>query len=69
MPLMHPYRVAGVIGLNTPFMPRAPADPIAIMRMRFGPDMYIVWFQTPGDADVVPHRVQVDLERGGIGHV
>ena len=46
-PLMHPGRVAGVIGLNTPFMPRAPADPIAIMRMRFGPDMYIVWFQTP----------------------
>jgi pimeloyl-ACP methyl ester carboxylesterase len=53
MPLMHPDRVAGVIGLNTPFLPRAPADPIAIMRMRFGPDMYIVWFQTPGDADAV----------------
>jgi pimeloyl-ACP methyl ester carboxylesterase len=51
LPLMHPGRVAGVIGLNTPFMPRSPADPIAIMRDRFGPDMYIVWFQTPGDAD------------------
>lgn len=51
MPLMHPDRVAGVIGLNTPFMPRSPADPIVIMRNRFGPDMYIVWFQTPGDAD------------------
>jgi pimeloyl-ACP methyl ester carboxylesterase len=51
MPLMHPGRVAGVIGLNTPFMPRSPADPIALMRARFGPDMYIVWFQTPGDAD------------------
>ena len=53
LPLMHPDRVAGIIGLNTPFMPRAPADPIALMRMRFGPDMYIVWFQTPGDADDV----------------
>lgn len=53
MPLMHPDRVAGVIGLNTPFMPRSPADPIVIMRNRFGPDMYIVWFQTPGDADAV----------------
>ena len=53
MPLMHPTRVAGVIGLNTPFMPRAPMDPIALMRVRFGPDMYIVWFQTPGDADAV----------------
>jgi len=51
MPLMHPDRVAGVIGLNTPFMPRAPADPIALMRMRFGPDMYIVWFQTPDEPD------------------
>src|SRR5437868_2015338 len=34
-PLIHPSRVAGVIGLNTPFMSRAPADPIAIMRNRF----------------------------------
>jgi pimeloyl-ACP methyl ester carboxylesterase len=53
MPLMHRDRVAGVIGLNTPFLPRAPMDPIALMRMRYGPDMYIVWFQTPGDADAV----------------
>ena len=53
MPLMHPERVAGVIGLNTPFMPRAPADPIVIMRNRFGPDMYIVWFQNPDDPEAV----------------
>src|SRR5438445_9671780 len=51
MPLMHPGQVAGVVGLNTPFMPRSPVDPIAAMRFRFGPDMYIVWFQTPGEAD------------------
>jgi pimeloyl-ACP methyl ester carboxylesterase len=56
MPLFHPDRVAGVIGLNTPFMPRAPMDPIALMRMRFGPDMYIVWFQKPGEADAVLSR-------------
>ncbi len=37
MPLMHPDRVAGVIGLNTPFLHRAPVDPIMIMRNRFGP--------------------------------
>jgi pimeloyl-ACP methyl ester carboxylesterase len=60
MALMHPDRVAGVIGLNTPFLPRSPADPIAIMRMRFGPDMYIVWFQTPGDADAV---LAADVEK------
>ncbi len=53
MPLLHPDRVAGVVGLNTPFMPRSPIEPIAAMRFRFGPDMYIVWFQTPGDADAV----------------
>ena len=53
MPLIHPDRVAGVIGLNTPFMPRAPADPIAFMRQRLGPDMYIVWFQTPDDPEAV----------------
>lgn len=53
LPLMYPDRVAGVIGLNTPMMPRSPVDPIAAMRAAYGPDMYIVWFQTPGDADAV----------------
>jgi pimeloyl-ACP methyl ester carboxylesterase len=53
MPLMHRDRVAGVIGLNTPFMARAPADPIEIMRKRFGEGMYIVHFQKPGEADAV----------------
>lgn len=53
MPLLQPDRVAGIIGLNTPFQGRAPADPIALMRMRFGEAMYIVWFQTPGVADAV----------------
>jgi len=53
MPLMHPDRCAGVIGLNTPFLRRGPFDPIAGMRMAFGEDMYIVWFQKPGEADAV----------------
>lgn len=53
MPLLHPDRVAGVIGLNTPFMPRAPIDPIAGFRAAFGEDMYIVWFQKPGVAEAV----------------
>jgi len=51
LPLMHPDRVAGIIGLNTPFMRRAPLDPIEGMRKVFGEDMYIVWFQKPGIAD------------------
>ena len=53
MPLLHPSRVAGVIGVNTPFMPRAPMDPIALMRMAYGEEMYIVFFQKPGIADAL----------------
>jgi pimeloyl-ACP methyl ester carboxylesterase len=53
MGIRHPDRVAGVIGLNTPFNERAPVDPIAIMRARLGERMYIVHFQTPGEADAV----------------
>ncbi len=53
MPMRHPDRTAGVIGLNTPFIPRAPVDPIAVMRARLGEDMYIVHFQKPGEADAV----------------
>jgi pimeloyl-ACP methyl ester carboxylesterase len=53
MPQLHPTRVAGVIGLNTPHMPRAPMDPIALMRMAYGEDMYIVFFQKPGVAEAV----------------
>ena len=51
LPLFHPDRVAGVIGVNTPFLPRAPMDPIELMRMAMGEDMYIVFFQKYGVAD------------------
>ena len=53
MPLLHPNRVAGVIGVNTPFLPRAPMDPIALMRAAYGEEMYIVFFQKPGVADAI----------------
>ncbi len=56
MPLRYPDRTAGVIGLNTPFQPRAPMDPIAIMRARLGEEMYIVHFQKPGEADAILGR-------------
>jgi pimeloyl-ACP methyl ester carboxylesterase len=52
MPLFHPDRVAGVIGVNTPFLARPPIDPIMGMRAMFGENMYIVYFQKPGEADV-----------------
>lgn len=47
MAMRHPSRVAGVVGVNTPHLPRSPIDPIALFRKRFGDSMYIVQFQDP----------------------
>jgi pimeloyl-ACP methyl ester carboxylesterase len=49
--VLHPERVRAVAGLSVPFVPRAPAPPIPIMRRHLGEDFYIVWFQEPGVAD------------------
>src|SRR6476469_4726783 len=49
--VLHPERVRAVAGLSVPFVPRAPAPPIPIMRRHLGEDFYIVWFQDPGVAD------------------
>ena len=49
--MIHPERVRAVAGLSVPFVPRAPAAPIPIMRAHLGADFYIVWFQEPGLAD------------------
>ncbi len=49
--VLHPERVRAVAGLSVPFVPRAPAPPIAIMRSHLGEDFYIVWFQEPGVAE------------------
>lgn len=56
----HPLRVAGVIGVNTPYLPRAPIDPLAILEARFGPDMYIVFFQRPNEAEAL---FEADVEK------
>jgi pimeloyl-ACP methyl ester carboxylesterase len=49
--IQQPARVRAVAGLSVPFVPRAPAPPIEIMRENLGEDFYIVWFQQPGAAD------------------
>ncbi|MCF8470423.1 MAG: alpha/beta hydrolase [Parvibaculum sp.] len=49
--LLHPDRMKGVIGVNTPFIPRLTTDPIAAMRAVYGDDMYIVFFQKFGEAE------------------
>jgi pimeloyl-ACP methyl ester carboxylesterase len=53
---LHPERVSAVAGLSVPFIPRAPAAPIPIMRRHLGEDFYIAWFQEPGVADEVLSR-------------
>jgi pimeloyl-ACP methyl ester carboxylesterase len=45
---IHPDRVRAVAGLSVPFVPRAAAAPIPIMRRHLGEDFYIVWFQREG---------------------
>ena len=49
--LMAREATAGVIGLNTPFIPRWPIDPVELMRTRLGDDHYIVRFQEGHDSD------------------
>ncbi len=50
----HPHRCAGVIGLNTPDLPRTPVPPVQLMRRLFGDTPpYIVQFQDPGVAEWV----------------
>ena len=50
--LLHPERVAGVMGLSVPFIPRAPMPPVEMMRAVFADRFfYIVYFQEPGVAD------------------
>jgi pimeloyl-ACP methyl ester carboxylesterase len=59
MPVLHPERCAGAIGINTPYLPRSPVPPTQLMRALVGghdEKMYILWFQKPGVADDVLAR-------------
>ncbi|HVN52636.1 MAG TPA: alpha/beta hydrolase, partial [Acidimicrobiales bacterium] len=56
MPLLHPDRVAGVVGVNTPYIPRLPIRPTEAFRMVGGDGMYILEFQEPGVADEILMR-------------
>ncbi len=52
MPVLHPERCAGVIGVNTPYRP---FPSTALLRRVFPSDeqLYILWFQAPGVAERV----------------
>ncbi|MCX8072899.1 MAG: alpha/beta hydrolase [Candidatus Binatia bacterium] len=57
MALLAPHRVAGVVGVNTPFFPRLPVSPLTVMRqMAQGQFHYILYFQEPGVADAELER-------------
>ena len=51
---MYPERTAGVIGVNTPDLPRTPIPPVELLRQIFvDTPIYIIQFQTPGLAEWV----------------
>src|SRR6478672_7818337 len=52
----HPEHVSAVAGLSVPFVPRAPAAPLPILRRHLGEDFYMVWIQAPGVADAALER-------------
>ena len=59
MPALHPGRVAGIVGVNTPYIPRPPIAPMAMLRAMVGGQdekMYMLWFQQPGVAEGVLDR-------------
>lgn len=50
--LRYPERVAGVVGMSVPFVPRGEQPPTAMMRAVLGDAFfYILYFQEPGVAD------------------
>ena len=50
--LLAPERVAGVVGMSVPFLPRGPMPPTRLMRQVMGDSFfYMLYFQEPGVAD------------------
>ena len=60
MALVRPDRLAGLIALNIPFLPRSPVEPIGYMRAEFGNNFYIVNFQ---DSDIADRRCAANPAR------
>jgi len=51
MPKLHPDRVAGVIGVNTPHMPRPPIPMTQLLEQIYSKDQYVVEFQRSDYSD------------------
>ncbi len=64
MPVLHPKRTAGVIGVCTPYMQIPPTDVIRAMVNGEDERHYILWFQKPGQAEsVMDSRARVIFDR------
>jgi len=70
MPLRHPDRTAGVVGVNTPYMALPTTDVLRTLAGGHDEKIYILWFQEPGVAEAVldahPRLVFEQLMVGGI---
>jgi hypothetical protein len=69
--LRHPERVAGVVGMNVPFVPRPPAPTVPLLRQLVqGVFFHMVSFQQPGVADAEVHAarlgIMADLDVTGV---
>ncbi len=52
MALLHPDRVAGLVNMSVPYLPRGEVSPITMFKQIFGDGFfYILYFQEPGVAD------------------
>jgi pimeloyl-ACP methyl ester carboxylesterase len=70
MAVLHPDRVAGVVGMSVPFMPRAPMPPVQLLRQVFGDSFfYVLYFQEPGVADADLGRDPGEVLRRMMGGV
>ena len=49
--LLHRDRVAGVIGVNNPYTPGIPSDPLELLRAQWGDEHYVVNFHNKGPDD------------------
>ena len=58
--LLHPMRVAGVIGVNTPHYPRPSSAPIERLRAMFGDSYYMVAVQ---GSDAIDRALAADVRR------
>ena len=65
-----PDRVAGVVGMSVPFLPRPPLPPLQLMRQAFGGSFfYMLYFQQPGVADAELGRDPATTMRRLLGGV